>query len=551
MALLTRIVRPGPRRGRVGAATPENPRFSLNDPGAWEAFYAGTPSPAGVNVNRQSALTLPAWWRGVHLVANTIAKVPLIVSKIKGDKSLPDPEHPAYHLLQYQTSGDRPELTAYRWKQAMMGHVLTKGNGYSYIFRNGDGSPNELVLMEPDLITPVRVNGRLWYIYDIQGENRKIPAEDMLHWAGLGWDGLQGYDVLTYAREGLGVGIATLRYAGSFFGNFARMGMVITVPGKMNDKAKEALVKGFDRFHKGLENSHKTGILDGGAKAEPMTVSPENSQLIEQRAFSLRDIANFLGVPPHKLGDDSRTAFNSLEQENQSYLDDGIDPWFCTIEADARLKLLTVEEQKTETHKIEFDRKNLIRASITDQTNYWRTALGGRPWAVPDEARLAFDMNPVGGDAGQFKDPLNVGQGGQHNEPKDPTGPRPGNPKNNDTQSRPAELRSAIAEALEDAARRVVTRVGHQARKAAGDDNRYRAWLDSGISANAAAALEMLSPSLKLVASLGPAHSGVAHLLASIQSQLKLAFDTGAPLEAKLQELESMLPQAFARENLP
>ena len=35
------------------AATPENPRFSLNDPGAWEAFLGGPPSSTGITINRR------------------------------------------------------------------------------------------------------------------------------------------------------------------------------------------------------------------------------------------------------------------------------------------------------------------------------------------------------------------------------------------------------------------------------------------------------------------------------------------------------------------
>ena len=40
--------------------------------------------------------------------------------------------------------------------------------------------------------------------------------------------------------------------------------------------------------------------------------------MIETRRLSIIEVANWLGLPPHKLGDDSRTAYNSLEQENRS-----------------------------------------------------------------------------------------------------------------------------------------------------------------------------------------------------------------------------------------
>src|SRR5262245_52331582 len=201
---------------RIASRSLENPRISLNDPNAWEDLGA-TSSDSGVRVNERTALGYAAWWRGINLVSRDVGKLPLNVYKRDGKGKVKDIEHPAYRLLRWKPN---PYMTSITFKQILMGHVLMRGNGYGYIFRRGDGSPEAILPLMPDRTYPVRENGRLWYVTTItlssgQGaplEQRKLSPEDVLHIKGLGYDGLEGYDVLTYARDSLGLGLAARKF---------------------------------------------------------------------------------------------------------------------------------------------------------------------------------------------------------------------------------------------------------------------------------------------------------------------------------------------------
>ena len=57
-------------------------------------------------------------------------------------------------------------------------------------------------------------------------------------------------------------------------------------------------------------------------------------------------MANLLGVPAHKLGADIKSSYNSLEQENQDYLDQCLDFWLVRWEEECWDKLLTEEEKE-------------------------------------------------------------------------------------------------------------------------------------------------------------------------------------------------------------
>jgi HK97 family phage portal protein len=171
-------------------------------------------------------------------------------------------------------------------------------------------------------------------------------------------------------------------------------------------------------------------------KASRLAFSAEDQQLIETRQFTVRDVANFIGVPPHKLGDTGRTAYASLEQENQSYLDDALDYWLCVWEAQCWDKLLTEEEKAADSHVVEFLRLALMRADMATRANYYRTALGGRGWMTPNEVRGRENLNPSdSADADEILTPLNMGQGGDQNDPS----PEPAQPQEPDDSTEPED----------------------------------------------------------------------------------------------------------------
>ena len=339
----------------------------------WETLAGGgSKSDSGVSVNHKAALGYAAVWRAVNLISRDVAKVPLLVyHRLDGGGKERATKHPAYRLLRRKPN----EYTkAFDFKQTLTGHVLLKGNGYAYIFRRGDGAPLELLPLSPSVTWPVRENGRLLYVTTIGaddntiGETRKLLPENVLHIKGLGFDGLVGYDVLSYAKETFGLGIGLRRYGARFFRNNAAAGVVLEHPNAITTEAAERLVKGWDKMHSGLDNSHKTTVLEEGMKANVMTVDARRAQLKEMREFELREVANVLGVPPHKVGDTTRTAYASLEQENQAYLDEALDGWLCQWEEECTEKLLTEQEKTEDSHYCEFVREALVRLSYETKT---------------------------------------------------------------------------------------------------------------------------------------------------------------------------------------
>ena len=178
-------------------------------------LFGSTAASSGVRVNRKKALGYTAVWRAVNLISGDVAKLPLGVYRLNGRNRELDKLHPSYRLLVRKPN---PWMTPFVLKQTLIGHVLTEGNAYAFIDRLPDGTPIGLYVMDPDKVTPIRVEGRLWYVYgrktDRVDQMDKIPSDDVIHIRGLGFDGLQGYPVIKYHVESLGTAIAARDFGG-------------------------------------------------------------------------------------------------------------------------------------------------------------------------------------------------------------------------------------------------------------------------------------------------------------------------------------------------
>lgn len=549
----------------------ENPSTSLSNPADWlyDALGARAAS-SGVSINRETALTYAAFWRGVNLISRDVGKLPIIIYRRSGEGKERATEHPAYRLLKRRPNA---EMTALVFKQTLQAHALTMGNGYAYIFRRGDGRPMDLVPLAPDKTFPVRESKQLFYVTKLENdEPRKLLPENVLHIKGLSYDGLVGYSVIQMARDSLGLGLGAREFGSRYFKNNARPSVVIEVPNVIKDEAAKAMLQGWNAMVQGIDNAHKAAILTNGAKLNTISNTPEESQLMELRAFEIREIADWLGVPPHKLGDTTRTAFASLEQENQSYLDDALDGWLCNWEAECAEKLLTEQEKEDDSHVIEFLRQALVRADLAARGEYYSKALAGRPWMTQDQVRSLENMNPMGGDAEKLLDPPNTTKGqesgdgadaGDTDEPDDDDDESAGravrNPKPDGSgggAAYPPALVESLRRLVQHEVERMAKRIGDDARRAAKNPKGFIAWLDGMAERHRAVVIRAITavcgPAAVLSEAPCDAVAMVDAMLADVRESLlnvagERTEDTLAEgVDVTMQGFEGSLPLALA-----
>lgn len=498
-------------------ATPNNPSFDINSDAAWEAFVAGGQSDSGVSVNYESALSYSPWWRGINLISRDVAKLPLVVYRREGEGKDRDTAHPAYRILRYKANA---EMTAFVFRQTLQAHAINDGNGYALIVRRGNGSPEQLVPIRPDAVTPVRVNGRMEYVVRVSGEQRRVNPSEILHIRGLGFDGICGYSLWEKAKNSIGLGKASEEFGARYFSNGAEPRTVIEHPAKLSEKAASNLRASWNAMHQGLTNSHRVAILEEGMKLNAFSNNARDAQLLETRQFQIRDIANWLGVPPHKLGDATRTAYASLEQENQSYLDDAVDPWLVNWEEECRDKLLTEDEKLNDSHVIEFVRNALVRADLTARANYYRVALGGRAWMTQNEVRGRENLNPTeGGDV--VLEPLNM---------FDPLSA--GTPPTPDPVAA-----DAARQGFADTVRRMMRRLSESLSRAAG----IKAWKETELRKHADVVTGAIQSSANLLAAIHGRQTDTGQLVEMFFAEFVKAAESKEPLSVVHERIPNLL----------
>jgi HK97 family phage portal protein len=426
--------------------------FDSKDPVLARYFSdGGGTNNTGVPVTEYSALNYSALWAAVARIAGDVASLPLILYKREKDGGKSRfTDHPTYALLHDQPN---PEMTSMVFRETLQAHLLTWGNAYAEIEWRGNGRPAALWPLPPDRVVVMRSpTGRVAYrVTNPTRQDVMVPAEDMLHIPGLGFDGLMGYSVIRMARESIGLGLATERFGGSFFGNGTTFGGLLKHPGKLSDAARKNLRESIEKRHQGVDRAHKFMLIEEGMDYVKLGVSPDDAQFLETRRFQIAEIARWFQMPPHKLGDLERATFSNIEQQEIDYVTGTLRKWLKRWEQEINRKLVLQNGAQFAEHLVE----DMLRGDI--QSRYAAYAVGRQwGWLCADDIRERENMNPLPGGTGQiYLVPQNMAPADRINDvidaqTREPAPPAP--PPASDPAAAQAADRARLAEQSRDEA---------------------------------------------------------------------------------------------------
>lgn len=269
-------------------SNPNRPSTSLSNPAEW--LFAGNESKTGIQVTETTAMQLSAVFGAVRVISETIASLPWDVKTTQDDIVRDAKDHPINKLIH----SPNLMMTDFTLREVCQAHLCLHGNAFIVIKRDASGQAVRLIPVHPDRVKIKVYNEEKFYQID---DKETFDDSEMIHIAGLGFDGIQGKSVIESARESIGLGLAADRFGGSFFGNGANISAVLTHPGRLSDEAYKRMIRSWHQRNSGLDNAHKTAILEEGMRVEKMSISPSESQFLETRRFSVEDIARFFRIP--------------------------------------------------------------------------------------------------------------------------------------------------------------------------------------------------------------------------------------------------------------
>jgi HK97 family phage portal protein len=460
-------------------------------------------SDSGVEVTGQSIMQYAPVWYAVNKIAGRISQLPLLLYRVRGKKRTERDEataHPAYRLMR-----DLPNdmMTPSVFKETMMHHVLLWGNGRAAIVRNGRKDPVEVWPMLPDRTTTVLIGREQtassesdllmqpavawekWHRLEVDGKTAFFHDDDVLHISGLGYDGIVGYSPIDYARNSVGLGLASERQSNRHYKYGAVPGLMLKAPAGVFRKAEDAaeFLRQFREYHEGSDNVGKTALLREGIEPVPLTMSAKDSETAILRQMQREEVEMLFGIESMP-GDKAASSYGSLEQRTRSELINTLGRWLNRWVEECNIKLLTWKQRQDRSHEFQFDTQELLTATLQETMEFLGSAIDKRILS-PNEARDWLGYPPyVGGDT--YENP-NTTSGKQSTtddqEPDDDeTKDDEGEPAADDTSAAEATAARATATAKRLLASRLqeLIRVeSHRAEQAAAKPGEFIGWLDA------------------------------------------------------------------------
>lgn len=318
-----------------------------------------------------SALQLATLYRCVDLLSKTISTLPLFVYERDGAGQ----RRLARNTVLWSLMHDAPNAssTASEFWGAMVLNFLLRGNAYARVQRNDRGDPVALWPMSSEQVVPYidPETGSLFYEYQRNTERWLLPAEEVLHVRDTG-NGIVGLSRIDFMRASINEAARAQAQATRLFSNGNKPTGLLMVPAKLSDDQRARLRQNFGEIASGLES--RLFILEADMKYQPISLSPNDVQLLETRRFSVEEICRWFGVPPVLVGHSNVTTWGSgIEQILDGFHKLTVRPMLTVIEQAIARRVLTPAMRNRYTVEFSFDA--LLRANIRDRMEVYAQAV--------------------------------------------------------------------------------------------------------------------------------------------------------------------------------
>ena len=368
----------------------------------------GGETATGIKVSEQGALSLIYAYSAIKVLAETLAHVPLELFQKTDTGNVPQVNHPLYNLVKTRPSINQ---SSFRWRETMEGHRSGWGNAYSWVQRDPRTKQIAAIqLLFPDKTMPKALaDGTLVYETRIDDQSIRIPASDIIHVPGLGYDGLLGYSPVQIAKESMGLGLAMHDFSGRFFKNGATPKGIIESEVNTN-----SLVKWSEEFklqHGGLEQSSGTPILPKGLTYKQISINPDDALVLETMRFNRTEIAALYRVPAQFVGDLEQANFSNAVQFDLHFVKHTMVPIYVNYEQEFDFKLLT-QSERDQGFFFKFNVNGLLRGDQAARFAAFHTALQDG-WLNRNEVRELEDRSTENPELDEFLQPNNMMMVGQ------------------------------------------------------------------------------------------------------------------------------------------
>lgn len=299
------------------------------------------------DVSDVRALQLSAVWSCVRLISESVACLPLGFYERTADSREALPE--SHDLVRLLKRHPNQIMTDVEFREAMTTQLVLWGNGYARIDRRADGTPTNLTPLIPGKMDVIRrgMNG-VYYEYYSDTGIETYQKRDIFHLKGFSAEGVIGFSPLALARQSMGLSVAAEQYSAGAFRRGGRPLGTLNFEKFLTNEQRAAARDIYEDITSGAMNNARSWVLEGGTTYTPISIPPDDLQMLQSRQFQLGEIARFFRVPSHLINDSEKaTSWGSgLEQLDLGFLKYTLTPYLKRWETTIRDSLMRPVEQQ-------------------------------------------------------------------------------------------------------------------------------------------------------------------------------------------------------------
>lgn len=344
-------------------------------------------------VGFDGAMQLSAVWACVKLLAESLGSLPLHVYELTPRGRVLAVNHPLELLLRGKVNRYQNRI---EFLESVALNLVLTGNAYAALERDAQGQVVSMIpLMSAQVQTVLLQDGSVVHEYTSEGNVRVFSGESVWHLKLMG-NGIVGLSVLDYQRDTLNIARGAERSVNKIYANGGKPSGVLMIDRVLTDAQRDMVRANFNSLTEG--DSQRLFVLEAHAKYEPISLSPQDIQLLDSRRFQIEEICRWYGVPSVMINHSATTTWGSgIQTIIDGFYKITLRPLAEKFELGGTIALLPRQDRGR--YELAFDFEALLRAEPKARMETYAVAIQNAIM-TPNEAREREGLqSAAGGDS--------------------------------------------------------------------------------------------------------------------------------------------------------
>ena len=345
---------------------------------------------SGTFIDEENVYKLAGVSAAISLIAGSISTLPMDAwVRRDGQKLLMRPKPDWVNRPDVSFVDRTPFISA------IISSLMIDGNAFIRIFRDEEGLPINLTVLNPTKIEVKRNRvGQVRFVY--QEDQKTYTSDDILHIVEsvMRPGAVRGVSRVDEMKDALGLGLALDSYAQRFFGQGASGNYALVTPATLTEEQAKGLAKSVDARHGGWRKAHKTLVLHSGLDIKDIGVNPEDSQLLDSRRMFIEDLCRIWNIPSHMMNLPGTNTYSSVEATQIEFVTHTLRPYVAIIE-NALSTLLQIYPNGQGAF-VEFNMNSLLRGDVASRFSAYSQGIQAGILTAND-ARVAEGLSKIDG----------------------------------------------------------------------------------------------------------------------------------------------------------